>query len=67
MDMIIQVLMFPLVLPIFMYIIFLEKRKEKEKKEKIKNTVSPKYGIYFEHFPSENELRTGKRKGRKHG
>lgn len=62
MDMIIQVLMFPLVWPIFMYMIYLEKRKEKEKKEKIKNAIPPKYGIYFEYFPSENELRSGKRK-----
>ena len=50
-----------------MYMIYLEERKEKEKKEQMKNTIKPEYGIYFEYFPSVNELRTGKRKDRKNG
>ena len=37
MDIIIQILLFPLVLPIYLYIIYLENKYEKEKKERAKN------------------------------
>ena len=37
MGIIIQILLFPLVLPIYLYIIYLENKYEKEKMERVKN------------------------------
>lgn len=56
MDIIIQILLFPFVLPIYIYIIYMEYKYEKETKKRRENHVKPKSGIYEEENYSKNGL-----------
>ena len=59
MDMIIQIILLPFIAPIYLYMIYLEKKYEKEKEERRRR--KPKNNIYTEEKLSLNELRAKKK------
>lgn len=57
-----MILLMPLVFVVYSYLIYDEKKRDKLKKKREDNMSPPKYGIYFEKYPSLNELRASNNK-----